>query len=199
MLVPTLVAAVVAVALAGVGTASATVLCPTSTAPCSAMYSTGSKVSTSLLIESSITWTTWEGLTIGTCTSGTVSFTTTNTGSATETSLGAIEGEGLSWGGCSGTTLTIERGKTELHWISGTANGTITATGMRVTVKAFLYGTCEFTSGENLHLGKFTGGSTPTIEVEAWMTTVSGSCPSPTRWKGTYLVTNPTPIYVLES
>src|SRR5690242_16081517 len=91
------VAAVVLMAFAGAGTASATVLCHSATSPCPQKWAQGTEVEFSLQPETSATWQTNQGILLNTCTNGTLKGTVSNAGSGTETVKISVPASGFFW------------------------------------------------------------------------------------------------------
>ncbi|MGN6816373.1 MAG: hypothetical protein ACTHK3_09865 [Solirubrobacterales bacterium] len=191
-------AAVVAAALmafVGASSASATVLCKTPlTSGCAA---SGWDYPAHTVIHSSSTNSGTlkaGGITLDTCTESTVKGETTNTGSDTETVDGP--NQVINWGVCTNETKTIVLGSLEIHYISGTDNGTLTSIGTEVTVKT-IFGSCVYSAPD---IGTLVGGNPATIEVkELSVKLVSGPCPAETKWSQNFTVTSPTPLYVSTS
>lgn len=181
-------------AFVGAGSASATVLCKEPlTSGCAAA---GKDYAAGTVIESSQTKETTGiltggGFTLDTCTGSTIKGKTTNTGSDTETVKGP--NEEINWGTCTSETKTIKNGELEIHYISGTDNGTMTSIGTEVTVKT-IFGSCVYSASD---IGVLKGGNPATIEIkELSVKLVSGPCPSETKWTDAFTVTSPQPLYV---
>jgi hypothetical protein len=182
------------VVLGGAGTASATVICKTNTNPCSEKYPAGTEIKASMTGSASMTTT--EGTVLDTCSGGELTGKTANSGSAAETVRGLVPATNLTWSNCTNTVDTLAGGETETHAITGTVNGTYTASGFEVTVNTGLLGSCVFTAGQGTHIGTVTGGLSATVDVIAVITRKTGLCPSTAKWVTTYNVTSPTPLYV---
>ncbi|HEX5592860.1 MAG TPA: hypothetical protein VFX35_05885, partial [Solirubrobacterales bacterium] len=152
------------------------------------------------------TLTTTGGILLDTCTGGGVHGTTANTGSATETVRGTVAKTGVTWFPCTKTTDTLEGGELEIHWISGTKNGTVTGKGFLVTVEvaAELGGSCSYTLGTTMvDLGTLIGSTTgdATLAINAVVKIGTGQsilCPTSAKWVANYTVTTPTPLHVTE-
>jgi hypothetical protein len=189
------VAAAALIALVGAGTASATVLCKNnaSTSACSETYGSGQSIEASL--SETTTLETTSATVLDTCTGGTLKAKTTNAGGASETVKANVET--LSWSGCSKTTDTLKNGSLEIHWISGTDNGTLTASSSEWTINT-IFGTCTYGFGTSTDLGTVTGGNPAKVSVNAILTKTAGSglCPADARWKANYTFTAPQPLYV---
>ena len=188
-------AAMMLMAVIGVASASATVLCAESTT--SECTSDGGPVINASLTKASKISNT-EGSVLDECTSGTLVGAPSNIGSSTETVSGPI-GE-LTWASCTKTTDTISSGELEIHWISGTDNGTVT--GKNNSVTALISGvSCTYGTGTGTDLGTLEGGSPATINVSAVLAKTAGGflCPASVKWTATYSVTSPQPLDVGEN
>jgi hypothetical protein len=206
------VAAMALMAFLGAGSASATVLCTTAneTTGCTMDYAANTEIHATLTTGTTAKlWSDPKGANpIATCTESTVKGTTSTTGSATTTVSGPLDttvqanGQltGLSWGGCNQTTKTTTAGELEIHWIEGTANGTVTAKNSVVTV--VLSGlSCSYGAQAGLHLGTLTGGTEPHLAISTTVNKVAGSfaCPEHAIWEAEYTVTAPHALYVSQS
>src|SRR5262249_2710117 len=117
--------------------------------------------------------------------------------------VGEVTKANLTWGpvgaGCTNKTETVSGGELEIHWIAGTDNGTVTASGFEVTV--ILAGlSCTFGVGNGTSIGDLTGGHPAVMHVAVIVNKTAGSflCPSTGGWEGTYTITNHTKVYVVE-
>lgn len=198
MLGLTALAAAALMAFVGAGTASATVLCKNNlnTKECSEKYPVGTKGVGSMV--GSGVMETLSGETLITCSGSTVEETLQNEGSATTTVTGESTGKGITWTGCSTTVTVLSGGAGELHWISGTDNGTVTAKGFEVTTS--LFGTsCIYGLGSTMKdWGQVVGGSPGYMEINAVVPKISGGflCPAETRLTAKYVNTQPEAGYV---
>ncbi len=178
----------------GAGTASATVICKTSTSPCGSPYLKGTVFNATLTPKTTAVFK--AGFMTIECTEGSGSVEMTTSGSATETVKGNTKT--LGFGGCNAEFKVLKTGTGEIHWTSKT-NGTFTAEGMEVTGSAFgvdcVYGG-KISSGITLN-----GGTSPTITINAKVPLISGGflCANPGAMTASLTVTNPTPLYVLGS
>jgi hypothetical protein len=195
-------AAVAAMALMafGAGTASAVKLCKNnlSTTSCSEHYPIGTVVE-GTLTGSAILETTG-GSTLDTCTGSTVSGKTTNTAATGEPVKGNIET--LTWTGCTFPTATVTKGSLTIHTITGTDNGTLTASGTEVTINTGFFGACTYGAGAATDLGTVVGGNPAKITINAIVPLTkneSGLCPAEARWTASYTITKPTPLYVIHN
>ena len=192
------VAAAALTAFVGAGTASATVLCKegitTGCASAGKAYPAGTTVEASLEGSAELVA---GGFIEDTCTGSTIKGTTSTAGSSTTTVSG--NATSLTWSNCTFPTTTTKLGSLEIHWISGTDNGTLTASGFEVTIHQ-LFGDCVYSSGANNDLGTVKGGNPATIAIK---TSVTGGgafgCPSTATWTAAYTVTAPKPLFVSSS
>jgi RHS repeat-associated protein len=203
----TVMAAVALMAFAGAGTASATVLCkeagtgsPTGTScPSGQGYGAGQEIRA--VNKGTVTLdTTFKTVE---CKSSEIKGETSKEGSASETVTGP-EGS-LSFSSCNCSTVTVVKaGTLEIHWISGTHNGTVTSNNSKVTTicKAPIFGFnvhCTYVTS-NTDIGVLTGGSPATFTSSATIPVLEaesdGLCPEESKWTATYEVTAPKPLYV---
>jgi hypothetical protein len=175
-----------------------------SSASATELYSGATTLGSGTVIKASLTGTatltTTEGTVLDTCSGGEVNGKTTNGGGAAATVTGNITA--LTWTNCTEPTVTTKLGGLEIHHITGTKDGTLTAgAGSEVTVQTTIFGSCVFTIPTGGDIGRLTGSTTTTatFDINAVATRVSGLCPSTTRWVGTYTVTTPSPLHVTAS
>lgn len=184
-----LVISVALLALLGVATTSATVICKNNlnTNVCSEPYAVGTKGTASLT--GSMTFKTTGGTTIATCTSSTVSGTLETAGSSTTTPKSNLTT--LTFSGCSTTVDVLAAGTGEPHWTAGTDNGVMTTSGTRVTVN-FLGVSCIFKTAATA-VGTLTGGNPGTLDLNGTIPeeTRNFGCPSSGILSGTYIATEP--------
>jgi hypothetical protein len=191
-------AAAALTALIGAGTASATVLCKNnlSTEKCSEPYPVGTVGTASLATGSSATIETLEGTVLNTCTGSSVKETLKNAGSATTTVTGTIAASSITWTGCTRAATTLTGGESELHWIAGTDNGTITAKGFEMKINT-PFGDCVYSLGSTMKdWGTVIGGAPGSLTVNAIVTKISGLCPNEARITAKYTNTEPKAGYV---
>lgn len=186
-------AALAAMAFVGAGTASATVLCKTTTTPCGSRVVNGTVIDASLIKETSALLTETGGGTLDKCTGSTAKGKITQEGSSTTTTTGSIEQ--LTWSGCTFPTTTVTLGKVEAHHITGTDNGTLTADAeIGVTMNTVFFGSCVFGVKSGTDLGTGTGGNPEIVDVNATAVKLSGSafaCPETSKFTATYVNTEP--------
>jgi hypothetical protein len=183
------VAAAALMALVGAGTASATVICKNNlnTEKCSDPYAS-LRAGTSASLEAG-------GTLLATCTASIVKSTLANAGSSTTTVKSGVSS--ITWENCSQTIHTLSGGSAELHWISGTDNGTLITIGTSVTMGIF--GTsCTYGTGAGTSMGTVKGGNPGSLKVDANVSRVAGGflCPAIARFKGEYVATSPTNAWV---
>jgi hypothetical protein len=171
------VAAMALMALLGVGTASATVLCKTTTNPCGETWKYSGTVKGTLKSGTSAVVKDTSGTTQDTCTGGSAEGSA-SAGGATSTVTGKTSGLTLS--GCASTTDIIEGCEGEIHSISGTSNGTATVKGCAVTGVASGV-SCTYGAAGGIDVGVIEeGGSGEAAKFSAIANKVAGSflCPS---------------------
>jgi hypothetical protein len=198
-------AAMALMAFVGVGSPSAAVLCKTAgtgtptgtTCPAGWAVSVGSEVHM-VSEEKPVTTSTFKTIT---CDESTLSFTVDNEGSETESVKGPV-GTLTAAGNCNCTVAIVKSGSFEIHWISGTHNGTVTDGGLTETVQcSTIFGPvhCAYVT-ENDDVGTLTGsattGSTATLDitfgVKREATTKEGAlCDEEAIWHVKYKVTTP--------
>ena len=184
MLVLAAVATAASVAmLASAGSASATVLCKSTTTPCASLYPTGTELKAQLKggtkAKFQSMWTTIE------CNESTLNQTTQNNGSSTTTVETFVEVLSFSECSCPGANAHINvvtKGTVEIHHISGTDNGTLTGRDQYVTLKCTSLGTtCIFKTAETgTDLGTLVGGENPVLAINASIPYKTGDAPQAT-------------------
>ena len=185
------VAAMALMALLGVGTASATVLCKTATngAECGEAWKFSGTVKGALATGTSAKLSNTGGETLTTCTSGSAAGTV-SAGGPTSTVTG--ESTGLSLGGCNNTTDILKGCSGEIHYISGTSNGTETIKGCETTT--LLSGvSCTYGAGENTVAVVPESKSGEAVPVNEVVNKVAGSflCPTTAVTEATVVRTSP--------
>ena len=191
------VAAMALTAFLGAGSASATVLCTTTSTPCGTGWhidqiefsaksgTSGKKYSTSESLEA-------------TCTGSSFAANKAVTGSSSTTVTLEVTKANMIWSLCAQTTDTISGGEIEVHTIVGSDNGTVTAKNFAVTVVVGGI-SCIYGAGTGVDWGTLTGGPDAILDINAVTTKQPGSnflCPSDSIWKGEYTVTNHNAVYV---
>lgn len=195
------VAAGALMALAGAGTASATVLCTTTVTPCevSWTYASNMQIGASLNSEAKATFRDTNGNLLDECTESPLGLFIEKTGSGTSTVVGLTTR--LYFGGCTHTLDQITNGRLEFHHITGTDNGTAIASGitwtLETTITPEFIRSCVYGTGAGAHFGTLTGGSTATLDVHAVLSKVEGTflCPGTIVLNATYEFEAP-PMYV---
>lgn len=191
------IAAVALMAFLGADMASATVLCKNNlnTEACSEPYKAGEKGKASLASGATALFESTAGTTEDTCTGSNVESTLENAGSSTTTVKSGISTLTLS--GCTSVTKVLAGGFAELHWISGTDNGTLTTIGTEVT---FLISglSCIYGASTGVDVGTTLGGNPGSLTINAVFPKVGGGflCPSDGIFQGKYVPTEPTAGWV---
>jgi hypothetical protein len=189
-----IMAAIAMMAVVGVGTASATVICKNNlnTEKCSEPYAVGTEGTASLegsaVVESG-------GSTLVTCTESIVKSTLAKAGSSTTTVQSGLSS--ITWGSCTTTVHTIKPGSAELHHIPGTDNGTLTTQNTEVTTMIFGV-SCTYGTGASLDVGTTVGGNPGSMTLNTSFPRVAGGflCPAAVTFKGKYVATSPTNAWV---
>ncbi len=188
------IAAAALMALAGAGTASATVLCSTTTSPCpeAQKWPVKTRIEFSLASGTSLVWVNGE-TTLETCKEATLKTDITNAGSATTTVTS--ENNALSFNQCTFANGFTKLGGLEIHNISGTSNGTVTASGeVGWTFNNPLFGTCVYGWTTNGVVGTITEGKPATLDLNTGIVKLSGSavaCPANGNLNGSLTQTGP--------
>jgi hypothetical protein len=141
------------------------------------------------------------GFFANTCTTSTVKATNSTTTAPGTAELSAPIST-LSFGSAAtpctkGNPTVVKAGTLTIGWIKGTTNGTVTSDNAHVTVPSALGTlTCE-TPAEGTHIGVLTGVKTTAEHATMHINAVL-NCGITTRWVGTYTVTSPTGLGVVE-
>ena len=146
------------------------------------------------------------GSVIATCTGGSVSGKTTNTGGAGVNVTASFEKSGFTYTGCTKTTDSIEGGTMEFAYTSG-LNANVSGKGFKVTVEtiAELGGTCAFTWGTGgTNLGTLVGSTTgnAVLTINTVLNGASGNaflCPTSVKWEANLTWTSPKPAHATNS
>ncbi|MGN6276953.1 MAG: hypothetical protein ACTHNP_13635 [Solirubrobacterales bacterium] len=185
------VAAAALMALAGAGTASATVLCHSTSTPCAEKWGLGTTLEFTVRPGTSGVWTETGGATVATCPEGEIKGNVARVGS--ETSTVELSVERFVWKSCIHTE-TLENGILEIHGIAGTDNGTVTASGFKFTTVVngidCVYGFPTATT-----LGTLTPNAEghAVLDINTTMVKREGSiiCPPSLRWTEEFTQTQP--------
>jgi hypothetical protein len=182
------VAAMALMAVVGVTAASATTLEVGGTAKNEAVT-----IEATLAKETSAILKDKNGTTNDTCTSSEVKGTTT----AFDPPSGPVST--LNFGGCSHTThvLAGKAGNLSVAWTSGT-NGTVTSSGAEVTVVSTVFGisaVCK--TGTGTAVGTLTGVASGNATMHINATTLNCGLLGTSSWTGTYTVTSPSGLGVV--
>jgi hypothetical protein len=98
----------------------------------------------------------------------------------------------LTWTGCTSTTSTVLGGTVEFHHIANTENATLTGKTFKLTVILAGLDCVYGPTGAGADLGTFTGGASPSFDINAGLPKVEGPvlCPASVTWTATYSVTD---------
>jgi hypothetical protein len=180
-------------AIAGAGSASATVLCSTTADPCPSAQKWGLvTLEFSIPSGSAINLKDTSGNELDKCTTSKTKGPITNTGSSTATVTSTVEE--TTWGGCTFQTNTVVKSKLEIHKIAGTSNGTVTSDGeFQWTINTVLFGSCIFGYASGTDIGTITEGKPATFHLNAVVKRfgTNFACPETERMTGTYTLTSP--------
>jgi len=188
------IAAAALAAFAGAGTASATVLCSTTTSPCPAgqKYAEGTRVGFTLAAGSSLRWINGETV-LETCKEAVLKTDITNAGSATSTVTS--KNNTLSFSQCTFNNSFTKLGGLEIHNISGTSNGTVTAVEeVGWTFVNPMFGSCIYGWPTAQVVGTITEGKPATLDFNLGITRLPGSsivCPENGQLEGSLTQTEP--------
>lgn len=196
--------------IAGVGSASASVLCKATANPCPAesKLAAETKVEAALPpgVESIFESTDKEFINTW-CQESEISGTTENTGSATESVRVAISK--WSWGGCTTVRklVTLKTGQFEIHYREGTGTGTITGKGMEFTAETILGSDCVYGApvsspldfGVTREPGALETQSQIEMSVAMPRLTPVFGCPEDAVITARYTISTPAPLYVAGS
>jgi hypothetical protein len=191
------VAVAALMALIGVGTASATVICKNNlnTETCSEPYPVGTEGTASLESGGSALLTNTAGQALDTCKASTVTGKLKSQGKGEPA---RSELSTLSFSSCTFPTKTLRPGSAELHWIKGTDNGTLTTGGVEVTINTVLFGSCIYGMESGTDVGTTVGGNPGSLSVAAVVIKLGGAaaCPDTTIFTAKYVATSPTNAWV---
>jgi hypothetical protein len=188
------IAAAALMAFVGAGTASATVLCSTTTSPCpeAQKFPKGTRLEFSLASGSSLVWVNGAN-TLETCKGAVLKSDITNPGSGASTVTSS--NNALQFSECTFNNSFTKLGGLEIHNISGTSNGTVTATGeVGWTFNNPLFGSCIYGWTNGAVLGTITEGKPATLDFNTTIERLSGSafaCPENGNLNGSLVQTGP--------
>jgi hypothetical protein len=193
------VAAAALTAIAGIGTASATVLCEEWEKPCpkAAVYEAGTQIEATLESGTTSVFRQTGGTVLSTCTGSTIKGKTTNAGGESEPVTGTIET--MTFTGCTTVFTVIAAGAFEIKYLGPETLGSLTGKGTELTV-TILGVSCTYGTGAFTYMGKMTSSEvqlTPTIDLQALLAKRAGSflCPGDVTWEASYTVTKPDPLF----
>ncbi|MGN6276955.1 MAG: hypothetical protein ACTHNP_13645 [Solirubrobacterales bacterium] len=199
----TAIAAAALMGVAGAGTASATVLCHSTSTPCGEKWKAGTEPRFIVKPGTAGIWRDTSGGIAANCPEGELRGTITNAGSSTETVKASIPASGLTWKNVEGciATNTLEGGTIEVHAISGSDNGTVTVSGVKITI-SILGASCIYGFGEHENFGTLTasGSGSAVLDINTFFLKKEGGvlCPSQLTWAEEFEQEKPsgTPLYV---
>jgi len=188
------IAATALMAFAGASSASATVLCSTTAEPCPAGQKWPAATSLDFSLESgtSLLWQDTAGNTLETCRAVTLSAEITEAGSSTATVK--AKNKALTWNECTWADKTVVLGGLEIHKISGTSNGTLTASEEISWTFDDGLGSCVYGWTAGNDIGTITEGKPATLDLNSLIHKLSGSgvfCPETAKLIGSFTVTAP--------
>jgi len=195
------VAALVLSALAGAGTASATVLCkedPIPKSPCGSDFPSGTVIKGQLPAGVSNLWRR-SGKVIDTCTAATLVGVTSNTGGFSSSVFVPLSS--LTWTGCTTTREVLKPGTLEISYTGATE----TVGTLKLKEIQFKEAGCTYGYGSTpVHVGRMkksaTALSPATFEIEATFGPISGfPCFESVELESFYSLTAPLPLYVSTS
>jgi hypothetical protein len=195
-----MIAAAAMAALAGVGSAHATVLCTAADTPACATlntYPAGTKLHFSAPSGTSTSLTSGSN-TISTCTGIKLQGKTTSKGSSGKAI--ELQIEELTWSGCSQTTDTVALGSLSIEWIKGTHEAKIVGSGTQWTLGIFNT-SCTYGTSAGVQLGTLSSGETPTLKISSSIPRVAGGflCPSSAVLETELVVTEPHALFATDS
>jgi hypothetical protein len=181
-------------AFLGTGTASATVLCSTTAEPCPAGQKWPAATALDLSLESgtSLLWKDTSGNTLETCRGVTLTSTITEAGNSTSTVK--AKDKALTWNECTWADSTLAPGGVEIHKISGTSNGTLTASEEISWTFDDGLGSCVYGWTAGNDIGTITEGKPATLDLNSVIQKLGGSgvfCPATAQLTGSFTVTAP--------
>lgn len=190
-----LAAALIAIAVMGAGSASATVLCNTATNPCVSVYPVETALSADQSSKNSILELvkSGESTELSRCSGEKLAASISNAGSALSPVVASAT---LEPGECEGPPkTTLKFGPLEINHIEGTNDGTVTAGAVEFTVNVSGLD-CKW-NASNVNLGTLKGGSDHLLEVNILMARNSICYPEYLlRWTATFTFTSPSTLYV---
>jgi len=193
------------VALIGVGTASASVLCSTTTTPCNSKWPKGTVLSYSLVKGTTEKFATTPGESFDTCSESTDEGAVVVEGTETESEEESTTS--LTFSGCTFVTKTVQACPFRVDSIAKSDNGTVTVAGngCDLTINTVLFGSCTFGAPAGTDVGTLTATTvnrTDAIrDINAVLNITPGEpvgCPKSIKWTAEFTLTKPanTDLYV---
>lgn len=181
-LIPTAIAAMVATAIIGASTASATTLEIGGATQNKSVHFTFSLVSGSSTIAKDT-----NNLTIDTCKTSTITGQTETPFTGPTVTATAIT---TTFSGCSHKTIVISQGKFHFAWLFGT-NGAVASSGAEWTIESTIFGiSCIAKTGTGTTIGTITGVASGKATIDINGVIPMGAC-GDVNMTGTYTVTSP--------
>lgn len=186
------IAAAALMAFLGTNTASATVLCSTTTEPCPAgqKWPVNTALDFSLEAGTSLLWQDTSGNNLETCKNVTLTSDITEAGSST--SKVKAKNTGLTWNECTWADKTLAAGGLEIEKLSGTSNGTLRASEEISWTFNDAFGDCIYGWTAGTEIGTITEGKPATLDLNGFIQKLGGPlCPASARLIGSFIVTAP--------
>ncbi|HWJ42740.1 MAG TPA: hypothetical protein VNR67_04835 [Solirubrobacterales bacterium] len=198
-------AAMALLALGGVGSATATVLCSENIRPCPKGddYGVGTEIQATLVAGTHTTISDTSENPITTCTASTLKAKMTSTGGTPAVPVQAAI-ESLAFTECTNPVAVPKLGSFDIEHIGG-SNTLGTFTLKEAEIKVTLFGSvqCTYSAANVVDMGLVTGTtlmSNATFDFAGILPRIAGGflCPATSRWRATYSITEPVPLYVKE-
>jgi hypothetical protein len=190
------------IAICGIGTASATVICKTTTNPCSNDYPKQTVVHAVLKSNTVSNFASAGGTIADKCKKSTIQGETENTGGKGVNVKLPLGPGTFNFEECETTTSVLKKGTLEFVY-KGAGSGTVEGFGMEVTIESTMGASCVYGTAATTVLGTVKEPASETadtlMEVNASLPRISGSgffCPTPITWTAEYTITNPVPFYL---
>jgi hypothetical protein len=187
----TAAAAVALIAIVGVGSASATVLCKENITECGKagkIYAANTQFKSTLETgtEAVFDFTLWTVR----CSASTMNGEAANPGPVEKVVVKLVT---LTFTNCGCAVTTLKPGSFNVEWTPTTMDGGMNTANRELDFSCM--GHCVYGDGK---MGTITGGAMSTIDVSGTMKKISGEaiCPSSATWEADYTVTAPEPLWI---